>query len=250
MNTSKMSEKNPYQIQVRLYKNNFKTEKGPYYAKTIALNTMNTAEICKQAAERGGSNISPALMNQAVEDFFREMAYKLESGVAVNTGYFYAHPTIKGAFESKYDSFDETRHSVQFTFSQGQLMRKKIDNVKFKILGYSENEPRIETIYDYTTLNKNGIITPARNLKLIGNKIRIAGDDENVELYFVNTETKVRTKLPKEFILENNPKSVIVLCPDLSPGLYTLEILTQYANSSNTNKTITTIASENILQVE
>lgn len=244
------SEKNPYQLQVRLYKNNFQTESGPYYAKTVAIGTLNTADICKQAVQRGGSNLSPSLMKQAVDDFFEEMAYKLESGMAVNTGYFYAVPTIKGSFDSKYDSFDEDRHSIQFTFSQGQLMRKKIEKVNFKILGYNENEPRLESVYDYTTTSKNGLITPNRNLKLFGNKIRVSGEDENVGIYFVNTDTKERTKLPAEFILENNPSCVIILCPELAPGLYTLELLTQYQSSAKVNKNVTTISYENVLQVE
>lgn len=246
MNTE---ETNIYKMRVRLYPNNFTTENGKYYARTAALNVMNTADLCKEAYARGGSSIKPADMQQAVEAFFKEMAYKLENGSAINTGYFCAYPTIKGSFKSKKDTFDKDRHTILFKFTQGHKMRKKIENVDFRIEGYGENEALIQYVYDYTTKEENEVITPNRNVRLDGNKIRITGDDETVGLYLVNSETNERTKVPEELILENTARKVLFLCPDLTPGMYTIEIFTQQMYGKSMVRNVSVVKYDGFLQV-
>lgn len=240
---------NHHLIPVRLYKNNFTTEKGDYYAKTYAYNTVNIADICRLAEQRGGSNFNAAHMQQVVEAFFEEMAYELQSGLAVNTGYFTACPCVKGVFKSTSDTFDKERHRVTFKFGQGHKMRKNADNIKIRIIGLCDNAPYIDHIYDYTTKSKNNIITPLQTIKIDGKRIRVSGDDSNVGIYFINTETKEQTKVGREYIMENNPKSLLLSCPDLTPGTYTIRIISQHVNSNITSRRLNDFTFDGFLQV-
>lgn len=240
---------NPYQVQVRLYKNPLDKEKDNYYARVKAHDTVDIADICKQAELRGGSDISATLMQHAVEAFFKEMSYKLQSGMSVNTGYFVACPSVKGVFKSPHDKFDKERHSLQFKFYQGHMLRKDIENINVNIANFNTNAPTIANVYDHTTNEDNNIITPSHIIKLTGKRIRIAGDDDSIGLYFINTQTGERTKVNSNSIIENKPKSVYLICPHLTPGTYTIEIRTQHINSNVTSKQVNTITYDGLLQV-
>lgn len=240
---------NPYQIQVRLFKNQLNTENGAYYARVKAINTLNIKQVCEQAVKRGGSNMSVSNMEQAVEEFFKEMAYKLASGISINTGYFTASPSIKGAFKTINDTFDKDKHTIKINLTQGDKLRNEIENSKVTVLGPNPDDHNLNYVLDYTTKEENSTVTSGKAIKLLGKKICVAGDDESVGIYFTNTETDVVTKVPAQNILENNPKSIIMITPELTPGMYTLEIKTQHCASNCINKTVTSIAYPNVIEV-
>lgn len=247
---SKTTNSNPYQIQVRLFKNQMKrSEESAYYARVKALNTINTKQICEQAVKRGGSNMSASNMEQAVEEFFKEMAYKLASGLSVNTGYFTATAAVKGSFKTVNDNFDKEKHSMRINLTQGEKLRSELENSNITVLGPNHVEYNVNYLFDYTTERENACVTSGKNIKLQGKRIRVAGDDESVGVYFTNIDTDVVTKIPSKCILENNPGSLIILMPELEPGSYTIEIKTQYASSGRNLKSVVSMEYPNVIEV-
>lgn len=241
MSLKTTTDQNPYSLQVRLFENKLSKTNGTYFAKVKSQSVMNIEEICKQAEKRGGSHIKANTMKSAVEEFFKEMAYKLSSGVSVNTGYFTATPSIKGSFKSTSDNFDPERHQIRFRFTQGSLMRNEIEKVNVDIIGHNPNEASLDYVYDFASQMENDTVTANKNIKLVGNKIKVAGDDESVGIYFVNTETDTRTKVPMLDIIDNGPKNITLLVPNLEQGAYKIEIVTQYSSGSTLTKDVNTL---------
>jgi hypothetical protein len=104
--------------------------------------------------------------------------------------------------------------------------------VTVEILGVADTGAVIAQVTDVKTGSVNDLLTPNRNLKISGYKIRIAGSDDANGIYFVNQDTAERTKVDESDIVTNNPSELIVVIPDLPGGTYQLEVTTQYAVGS------------------
>jgi hypothetical protein len=188
------------------------------------------------AAGRGGANISPSSMTYAVELWLREMGYQLCDGFSVNTPYFTASPQIKGVFEDEEDRFDRERHSLLCAFRQGTLLRKNLETVKVDVLGKPRNVLSILQVEDVKSQSVNHFITPRGFLHILGEKLKVAGEDPRNGVYFTNIQTGVETKTDSLDIAKNLLKRISLIVPPLEPGEYRLGITTQY--SSNKRQTL------------
>ncbi|WP_312903224.1 DUF4469 domain-containing protein, partial [Chryseobacterium taichungense] len=184
------------------------------------------------AASRGGADVSASAMEHATELFLKEMAYQLCDGFSVNTGYFTASTTIRGVFDSPSETFNKDKHSIIFQFNQGEKLRAEIPNIEVSILGVAESSAVILQVTDVKSGSVNDLLTPGRNLKIVGSKIKVAGDDPSVGIYFVDVATQERTKVEPSDIVTNNPSELILVIPALAAGTYNLEVVTQYGGGT------------------
>lgn len=228
-------------ISAYLKPNHLCPENGKYYAKVRGNKTLNISDICRQAIERGGSTTKLSTMEFVVREFLDEMAYQLTSGMSVNLDYMHISPCIKGNFDSLSDKFDETRHSLHYNFNEGKALRKSKEQTKVKIQGKYSNDGGINTLYDFASQQTNTTLTPGRNARINGRKIKITGDESEVGLFFINTESGERIKVPASDISVNENTTLIFLIPQLTPGKYTIEILTYYSGGGKQSKTLYTI---------
>lgn len=160
------------------------------------------------------------------------MAYQLCDGYSVNTGYFTAGTQIRGVFDSPTEIFNSQKHSILFQFNQGEKLRAEIPNIEIEILGVADASSAILQVKDVKSGTVNDLLTPGRNLKISGNKIKVAGDDVANGIYFVNADTNDRVQVDISDVVVNNPSELIVIIPDLSAGTYKLEVVTQYASGN------------------
>ena len=137
------------------------------------------------SVERGGADIAAAFMQHGTELFLKEMAYQLCDGFSINTGYFTATPLIKGVFESPKENFNPEKHAILFQFNQGETLRKELPNITVEILGVAETGTEIAQVTDVKTDSVNDAITSDRNLKIIGYNLKIAGDNPDIGIAFV-----------------------------------------------------------------
>ena len=86
---------------------------------------------------------------------------------------------------------------------------------------------------DVKTGSVNDLLTPNRNLRISGSKLKIAGDNPANGVFFVNQETQERTAVDVTDIATNNPSEVMIIIPELAAGTYRLEIVTQYSSGKN-----------------
>jgi hypothetical protein len=210
-------------------------------ARVASERTVNTKEICESSVSRGGADISAAAMEHAVMLFLKEMAHLLCDGFSVNTGFFTATVLIKEPFDSPSEKFNPKKHYILFDFHQGTLLRRELEFVDVEILGVADTNLHVLQVIDVKTGSVNDLLTPDRNLRIAGSKIKIAGTNESVGVYFVNQDTAERTKVdPSEFAI-NNPSELIIVIPALASGTYKLEVTSQYSASHALKEPRTTV---------
>jgi hypothetical protein len=220
-----------HKIKAHLYDNALTENPNDYVARVNAERSLSVKDICESAAERGGADIAAATMEHAVNLWLKEMGYQLCDGYSVNTGWFTASTHIKGVFDSPNETFNAEKHTVLFEFQQGMLLRKELENITVDILGVAETGAAIAQVQDVKTGSVNDLLTPNRNLKISGHKIKIAGDNADNGIYFVNQGTQQRAKVDASDVVINNPSELIVVIPALAAGTYKLEVITQFTNS-------------------
>lgn len=194
--------------------------------------SLSVEDICNAAANRGGADVSASAMAHATELFLKEMAYQLCDGYSVNTGYFTAGTSIRGVFDSPSETFNKDKHSIIFQFSQGEKLRAEIPNIEVNILGIAEASATILQVTDVKSGSVNDLLTPGKNLKIAGNRIKVAGDDASNGLFFIDTVSQSRTKVETNDVVSNTPSELIVVIPALPAGTYTLEVVTQYGGGA------------------
>ena len=240
-----------HKIKAYLYDNALtKDNPNDFIARTVSERSLNVKQICEAAVNRGGSDVSAASMQHATELFLKEMAYQLCDGFSVNTGYFTASTLIRGVFDSPTETFNAAKHTILFQFNQGEKLRAEIPTIEIDILGVADASAAILQVTDVKSGSVNDLLTPNRNLKIAGNKIKIAGEDVANGVYFVDTNTQTRTAVEASDIVTNNPSELIILIPALATGTYTLEIVTQFSSGTSLLKEPRTASFDKILTVQ
>ena len=221
-----------HRIKAYLYKNLLTDDPDDFSARVSSERSLDIGDICNSATTRGGADISASAMKHAVELFLEEMSYQLCDGFSVNTGYFTASLSIRGVFHSPTENFNPKKHSILFLFNQGELLRNELPTVTVDILGTAESGAFIGQVLDVKSGSVNDLLTPNRNFRIGGAKLKVAGDNHEIGVYFINQSTHTRIKIDETDIVTNNPSEVMVVIPALPAGSYKVEVLTQYAVSS------------------
>jgi len=222
-----------HKIKANLYPNLLTEDPNDYTARVISERTLNTAEICKGAVGRGGAPTTAEAMEHNVNLFLKEMAYQLSDGYSINTGYFTATALIRGVFNSSKETFNPDKHAILYQFNQGELLRKELSNIAVEISGIGDSSISISEVVDVKSGTVNDLLTPGRNLRIKGYKLKLAGNNPDVGVYFVNQTTSERIKVEASEIVTNNPSELIIVIPELAGGTYSLEVLSQYAGTNN-----------------
>ena len=230
--------KTRHTIKAYLYDNLLTPDPNDFVARVSSERSLSVADICHSAATRGGADVSDAAMSHAVELFLKEMAYRLCDGFAVNTGYFTAMPVVRGVFLNPNETFDPQRHTLQFQFTQGELMRREIEDVEIKIMGVAETGLYIGQVEDMKSRTVNEVLTPGFNLRVTGTKLRVVGDKPGVGIFFRETATNTATKVVEGDIVVNNPSELMIIIPALPAGTYQLEVTTQYSTGNKLLKEV------------
>lgn len=230
--------KTRHTIKAYLYDNLLTPDPNDFTARVSSERSLSVADICHSAATRGGADVSDAAMSHAVELFLKEMAYRLCDGFAVNTGYFTAVPVVRGVFLNPNETFDPQRHTLQFQFTQGELMRREIEDVEVKIMGVAETGLYIGQVEDMKSRTVNEVLTPGFNLRVTGTKLRVVGDKPGVGIFFRETATNTATKVDEADIVINNPSELMIIIPALPAGTYQLEVTTQYSTGNKLLKEV------------
>jgi len=222
-----------HKIKASLYPNLLTEDPNDFAARVISERSLNIAEICKEAVGRGGAQTTAEAMETNVNLFLKEMAYELCDGYSVNTGYFTATPQIRGVFNSSTETFNTDKHAILFQFNQGEALRKELPNVSVEITGVGDASLTISDVLDVKSGTVNDLLTPNRNLKIRGYKLKIAGDNPANGVSFINLGNNNRVKVDASDIVNNNPAELIIVIPALPVGTYQIEVVSQFGGTTN-----------------
>ncbi len=221
-----------HRVKAYLYDNPLTEKPDDYTARVSAERSLDINQICAAAVSRGGADVSASAMEHGVSLFLKEMAYQLCDGYSVNTGYFTAAPLIKGVFSSPQETFDPEKHALLFQFNQGDTLRSDLSSVEIEIMGVADTMLNVLQVTDVKTGSVNDLLTPNRNLKINGYKVRVAGEHADNGVYFVNQASGESTKVDPTDIVTNNPSELIVVIPALPAVTYKLKLTTQFSTST------------------
>jgi hypothetical protein len=154
----------------------------------------------------------------------------IAEGGAVNTELFNAFPSISGVFETPDEAFDNSKHKIRINLQPGVALRSAVSQVKPKRVAAVLSGTIITSVMDIKTGSVNGTLTPGRDIKVSGAKLKIAGDKSEVGLYFVPVGGGAEIKTDPSDIVVNNPGEVIAVIPTLPAGVYRVRLITQYSS--------------------
>ena len=222
-----------HKVKAYLYDNVLTKNPNDFVARVSSERSLNVKDVCRLAVTRGGADTTMATMEHNVKLWFKEMGYQLNDGYSINAdGWFVAGLHIKGVFNSPTETFNPQKHNAFFHFRQGTQLRKGLDNIEIDVLGIADSLLSIMQVVDIKTGSVNNLLTPNRNLRISGAKIKIAGSNAENGVYFVNQTTHARAKVEFSDIIINNPSELMIVVPELAAGTYQIEIITQFSGNS------------------
>lgn len=237
-----------HRIKVKLYPNYLPAAEGAYIARTDSEATLNIDQVCAALKNRGGYGGDYEDLVEGVKQFFDEAMYQLCDGFALNTGYYSIHPNVGGTFNSVNDIHDHDKHPIKFRFRTLKKLRNLVPFIGVDIEGIADTSGWIDEFIDTDEDSVNTLFVPGDVFIIHGHKIKLAGSDPNVGVYFVPVDdpsaaVKV-TRVP-----ENTPSKIMGVAPQTNHQYNRIEIRTQYAGStSNLLKNLRVITSPFILE--
>jgi len=241
-----------HRIRVKLYPNylpnNPDGTMGAYIARTDSEASLNIEQVCAALKNRGGYGGDYEDLVEGVKQFFDEAAYQLADGFSVNTGYYSVHPNVGGTFNSVTDIHDHKKHPITFRFRTENKLRKLIEHIGVEIEGIADTGGWIDEFIDADDNSVNTLYVPGDQFILHGHKIKIAGDDPGIGVFFVPVNSPANAKKVTR-IAENSSSKIIGIAPQTQHAQNRIEVRTQFEGSSSKFlKTVRVITSSFILE--
>jgi len=238
-----------HKMRSKLYPNYLPGGEGTYIARTANEAAVTIEDICAAMKNRGGYDGSYEDALQTVKHFYMEMMYQLCDGFSVNTDYFTIHPNIGGTFHSDKEIHDHKNHPITFRFQSLKAMRDLRKSIEVIIEGIADTQGWIAEFIDTDENSTNSIFVPGDQFVITGHKIKVAGDNPNIGVYFVPVDNPSEAKKVLR-IAENTSTRIIGISPDTTHARNRVEIRTQYNGSTSSFlKAPRTITSSFILEM-
>jgi hypothetical protein len=239
-----------HRIRVKLYPNYLLNVEGAYLARTINEASLSVEDVCAALKNRGGFTGNYDDLVEYVKQFFGEAAYQLCDGFAVNTGYFSIHPNVGGTFDKITEGHDAKKHPVTFRFRTRAPLRALAEHIVVDVEGLADVTGYIDEFTDITTESVNDALTPGGMFSIVGHKIKVAGEDAGVGVYFVAADDPAQRVKVSGHLGENAASKVLGVIPALGAGKWKAEIKTQFATGGKLLKEPRVIESGFTLTVE
>jgi hypothetical protein len=232
-----------HRIRVKLYPNYLVNVEGAYLARTDNEASLSIEDVCAALKNRGGFTGNYNDLVEYVKQFFDEAAYQLCDGFAINTGYFSVHPNVGGTFDKVSQSHDANKHPVTFRFRTRAPLRSLAGHIIVEVEGLANVSGYIDEFTDVSTESVNDILTPGGMFSIAGHKIKVAGNESEVGLYFIPEDSASQPVKVGGHFAENTASKLIGVIPPLPAGKWKIEVRTRYSGGNNPLKESRTITS-------
>jgi hypothetical protein len=221
-----------HKIKVKLYPNYLQNAEGAYVARTDNEATLSVEDVCAALKNRGGYGGKYDILVDNVKQYLTEAVYQLCDGYAVSTGYFSVHPNIGGTYNSDKEAHDHKKHPITFRFRTRKPLRALAQTIAVEIQGIADTSGYIGEFLDYDEESVNTLYVPGDQFAITGHKIKLAGEDPGVGVFFVPVDDPSKA-VKVERIAENNPSKITGIAPKTEFQHNRIEIRTQYAGSGS-----------------
>jgi len=222
-----------HRIRVKLYPSYLPGTEGRFFAKTDNEAYLGIERICAALKNRGGFFGSYENLVENIKQFLFECAYQLCDGYGLNLLYYTIHPDISGTLESEKETYNPEKNPIKFKFRTRLPLRNLVKHIAVDITGLANGNAFIDEFIDRDEDSVNGFYTPGDMFCIIGNKIKLAGDDPGCGVYFVPVDDPSKAvKVTR--IGENSASTITGIAPDTHYQFNKIEIRTQYSGSTTT----------------
>jgi hypothetical protein len=222
-----------HHIRVKLYPNYLPGGEGAFIARTDNEASLTIEQVCTALKHRGGFTGNYNDLVDHVRQYLDEVAYQLCDGFAVNTGYYSVHPNVGGTFDKVTEGHDSEKHPITFRFRTRAPLRAIASHIVVEVEGLANVQGYIDEFLDVTTESINETLTPKGQFSISGHKIKVAGDDAAVGIFFVMASDPTQYARVDVHLAENIATKVIGVAPDLPAGTWKVQIVTQYTHGSS-----------------
>lgn len=218
---------------------------------TAEVSTMKNSLRNEDIAQRiinEGSEIKYDTLLSIINQHDRIIREALMDGYSVLTKTCQYTPRVTGSWIGSSAKFDPEKHKVTLDITLSSEMRESLSHVGVEVLEVKDSGARIGLVTDTVTNLSDGTITPGDDIRIDGEKIKVAGDAAGVGIFFVGSDDAAHAVTRR--LTTNDPKRLLARVPaDLADGQYTLRIVTQFSNNSTLLKEPRTLEYERLLTV-
>lgn len=233
-------------LKIWLFDHPFTKDRNEYSARISSAGNVNTDDLV-QGIIKKGSELKETTIRSVAQMFLEEMAEAIKGGHTVHTSLFRISLGVSGLFRGKTAQFDPQKNSIKANFVANAAFVSELQQLEVEVLGLGKGGAVIGKVIDTFTQIENHSITPNEVIHIEGSKIKIDGESADNGVYLQRLNDNSRIKL--ERIIFNRPTELVIKLPDLEPGEYKLEIITQFSGSSKPSKNTKTIEYHHILSI-
>ncbi|MDR1454876.1 MAG: DUF4469 domain-containing protein [Tannerella sp.] len=169
-------------------------------------------------------------------------------GSSVQDKVVHIAPVTQGVWLGSDRTIDPSKQKPYVSISPATELREGLASVKMEIIGVKDSGAYIGLVIDAATKATDGHITPGGILTITGDKLRIAPlDGDGMGIFFIDS---LGESTPVMQVSQNDPKKLVILAPALTPGTYTLQVVTRFSNNMTLLKVARTIVYDLPLTVE
>jgi hypothetical protein len=221
-----------HKIRIKLYPSYLPGMKGKYTARTDSEASLTVEQVCASLKNRGGFTGNYEDLTDHSFQFLDEAAYLLCDGFAINMKYFTVHPNVGGIFDSVSEACDPKKHPITFSFRTRNALRRLIEFITIDIEGLADTTGWIGEFIDFDENSVNTLCVPGDQFAIHGHKIKAAGDNPGVGVYFVPVDDPSRA-VKVNRMAENTPHKITGIAPGTQSTHNRIEIRTQYNGSGS-----------------
>lgn len=192
--------------------------------------TLNNEDIAKEIKRRG-SELQYETILSVVSQHNGIIEESLKSGNSVMTDLCQFTPRILGAFPTLAAPFDPKVNKLGMDIVASKRLRDELKKVKTIHLGAKPDVAGISLVTDTATGLIDGSITINDDIQIDGSRIKVAGDEAVVGVFFVSEDASKTVKVTRR-LTRNDPSCIIARVPHLADGNYILRIVTQFTQGS------------------
>ena len=205
------------------------TEAPNKYTAQVVNSRSYTFEDIAEHLLRHNTGLSGAVIRGVWEGIKSAVEEYLADGSSVKTELFHIHPSIQGVFDGKEDGFDPGRHKVRLKLRPGSFLREVPKKLRVKKQN-SVIKSYVECVTDIKSGSENDSLTPGKNIRITGHRLKIHGDDKSCGIYFIPEKSTVApVKVEASDVAMNKPSQIIAVIPKLNKGKWYLRLVTQYS---------------------
>lgn len=249
MNINTLAQENieykSYKLPVRLYPTRMRAAedgKVKFHAKTMFRNRLSMEDISHDLIATGV--IADENSKEIVKLWNKlnaAMIDRILNGAVVDFGIGLLYAKVQGSFDSKQSVFDPSKHFIDIGFRTNKETKEIAATVRPVIGQGNTLVPELIEVLDIES-GKEGLFTPGGQLILKGKNLLITGTNEDVGLYFVNSDTKEEVCVKSDKLALNRPTEIICSVPaGLEAGTYSLMIKTQKSKQNPSKETVSEV---------